>query len=288
MDSQSQQLMRVNKYVWMCLAFVLVYFPVAGAQHPFDAPPAVVWLVFGLAVVSVTARTICAIRRHGSADNLNRPFNSIDAVLVALGIGVTSGIESDLWLLYFALITFVVLYAAPPGERTIDLSVTSLFILATLPHQLHPQSALPAPVYLRLLGTRLFFLIVVSALTRRLRADAEARNQELVRLREQMASADERARVAREVHDSLGHMMVSTLLRLDLCARLMEKDPPEAKAILQEEIPALRAAWNEARDLAFHLRPWEADIGTGGIIETLRQRCSLFAGRMGLVVEVVV
>ena len=287
MDSPSQQLMRVNKYVWLCLTFVLAYFLLVGERSPFDTPRSVVWGVFALAVASVTARTFLALRRLGSAVNSNRLFNHIDISLIGLGIAVTSGIDSDLWLLYFALMTFAALYAAPSGQRTIDFGVSVLYILATLPHQLQPHTALPAPIYLRILGTRLFFLLVVSALTRRLRADAEARSQEVLRLREQMASADERARVAREVHDSLGHMMVSTLLRLDLCARLMEVNPPEAKEILHEEIPALRAAWNEARDMAFHLRPWEADIAPEGLIEALRQRCRLFAGRMGLIVEVV-
>lgn len=286
MDIARQQLFRVNKYVWMCLAFVLAYLCL-GDRRPFDAPVAVVWAVFGAAVVSVTTRTYLALRPGGGEAHWNRVFNYIDIVLVALAVAATQGIDSHLWLIYFALMTFAALYATPVSKRAVDLSVSLLYTLATVAHQLNPHTALPSFEYLRVLGTHLFFLILVSALARRLSADAEARNRELLRLREQMASSEERARIAREVHDSLGHTMVSTLLRLELCYRLMEKDPPEAKEILREEIPALRAAWNEARDLAFHLRPWEVDIAADGLVPAMRARCRKFAERTGLVVQVI-
>ena len=77
MDSPSQQLMRVNKYVWLCLAFVLAYFLIVGERNPFDALRSVVWGVFALADASVTARTFFALRRIGSAVSSNRLFNHI-------------------------------------------------------------------------------------------------------------------------------------------------------------------------------------------------------------------
>lgn len=286
MDSARQHLLRMNKYVWMCLAFVLVYLCLGQQQRPYDAPLAVVWTVFAAAIVSVTTRTYLALRPGGGQAHWNRVFNYIDIVLVALAVAATYGIESHLWLIYFALMTFAALYATPVSKRAVDLSVSLLYTLATVPHQLHPQTALPPVVYIRDLGTHLFFLIVVSALARRMSADAEERNRELLRLREQMASSEERARIAREVHDSLGHTMVSTLLRLELCYRLLDKDPPEAREILREEIPALRAAWNEARDLAFHLHPWDVDVAAEGLVPALRTRCRKFAERTGLVVQV--
>jgi len=285
MDSARQQLLRVNKYVWMCLAFVLAYLCLGQQQRPFDAPLAAVWMVFAVAVASVTTRTYLALRPGGGEAHWNRVFNYIDIVLLAVAIAATHGIDSHLWLIYFALMTFAALYANPVSKRAVDLSVSLFYTLATVPHQLHPQTALPPSVYLRTLGTHLFFLILVSALARRLSADAEERNRELLRLREQMASSDERARIAREVHDSLGHTMVSTLLRLELCYKLMDRNAPEAKEILEEEIPALRAAWSEARDLAFHLRPWDADIAADGLVAALRTRCRKFAERTGIVVQ---
>ena len=285
MDSASQQILRINKYVWFCLAFVLVY--LCLGRRPFDAPEPVAWIVFGAAVVSVATRTYLALRPGGGEAHWNRVFNYVNIVLLATAVAATHGIDSDLWLIYFALMTYAALYATPVSKRAVDLSVSFCYTLATVPHQLRAATALPPLDYLRVLSTHLFFLILVSALARRLSADAEEHNAEILRLREQMASSEERARIAREVHDSLGHTMVSTLLRLELCQRLMEKSPLEAREILREEIPALRAAWNEARDLAFHLRPWDGDVAAEGLVAALRARCRKFAERTGLIVKVI-
>jgi signal transduction histidine kinase len=101
-----------------------------------------------------------------------------------------------------------------------------------------------------------------------------------------MATGEERARIAREVHDGLGHALVSIILRLELCSKLLRTAPDEAEEILKEEIPALRSAWNEGRDLAFHLRPWEMEVTTaGGLTETLRNQIARFADRTGLSIQ---
>jgi signal transduction histidine kinase len=164
--------------------------------------------------------------------------------------------------------------------------VSVAYLLATLPYQ---NSQTPPPIphadYWRIFITRLFFLILVSALARRISANVAARNREIALLHEQKMLADDRARIAREIHDGLGHAMVSSILRLELCSRLIRKAPEEAEAILKEEVPALRAAWNEGRDLAFHLRPWEVTNAGSELVETLRRHIGRFAERTGLVVE---
>jgi len=284
----TQQILRVNKYVWLCLAFVLAYLYLGEQQRPFDAPRVFIWAIVGIAILSVAARTYIAIWHHGGrAGHWNRVFNYIDIVIIAIAIEATHGIESPIWLIYFPLIIFASLYSTPMSKHAVSICVTVFYALATFPHQFHHRTGLPYPVYLLTLETNLFFLLLVSGLASRLGSDAEEHNAEVMRLREQMASSEERARIAREVHDSLGHMMVSTLLRLELCRRLMDSSPDEAKEMLEVEIPVLRSAWNEARDMAFHLRPWDIDPTAGGLVAALRDRCRKFAERTGIVVEVI-
>jgi signal transduction histidine kinase len=286
-NNRRRELWQVNKYPWMCLAFLLIYLPIAAAQHVFTAPIGAAWGVFGLALVDVASRTVIAYRHDGHLSTYWSWFYTyLDIVLITIAVAITGGIQSDLWLLYFVLMIFESLYVTALIKRLMDLNVTAAYLLATLPQQLHAASALPADVYGRIFATRLFFLITVSALGRRLSANAEARNRELLLLREQMAVAEERARIAREVHDSLGHALVSSILRLELCSRLISREPAEAEAILKAEVPALRAAWNEGRDLAFHLRPWEMDAaGEGGLADTFRRHIGRFAERTGLSVN---
>src|SRR5581483_8493298 len=265
MDSDLRQLWQLNKYLWMCLAFVLLYLPVAQAQGIVTAPACFAWLVFGLGLADGAARTYWGYRRGGALPvGWAWGFTYLDLLLISLAVSITGGLQSDLWLLYFVVMIYESLYAAPLTKRLMDLSVCAAYLLATLPHQPALALSLPPAVYARILATRLFFLVIVSALARRISANALARHQELMLLREQMAAAEERARIAREIHDGLGHALVSSILRLELCARLIGRAPAEAEALLKEEIPALRAAWNEGRDLAFHLRPWEMDASREG------------------------
>jgi signal transduction histidine kinase len=288
MDSnRRRELWQINKYLWMCMAFVLVYLLIATAQHLFTAPLWVAWSVFGLAVADGGSRTLLAYRRGGTLpDSLSWAYTFLDLALISAAIGITGGLGSDLWLLYFVVMIFESLYAAPLSKRLMDGSVSAAYLLATLPHQLHAAPPLSLAVYARILGSRLFFIILVSALGRRLSANAAARSRELMLLREQMAATEERARIAREVHDGLGHALVSSILRLELCARLIPRAPEEAEAILKAEVPALRAAWNEGRDLAFHLRPWEMDsYGAESLADILRRQIGRFAERTGLSVN---
>jgi signal transduction histidine kinase len=287
MDSDLRQLWQLNKYLWMCLAFMLLYLPVAQAQGILTAPAWFAWLVFGLGLADGAARTYWAYRRGGTLPvGWAWAFTYLDLLLISLAVGITGGLQSDLWLLYFVVMIYESLYATPLTKRLMNVSVCVSYLLATLPHQTALASSLPPAVYARILATRLFFVVIVSALARRISANALARHQELMLLREQMATAEERARIAREIHDGLGHALVSSILRLELCARLIGRAPAEAEALLKEEIPALRAAWNEGRDLAFHLRPWEMDASReGGIIESLRRHLGRFAERTGLSVD---
>lgn len=286
METRTRELWQINMYLWLTLAFVLIYLPIARAQHLFDVPAWVAWILFGLALADGASRTYLGYRRNGSLPARWAWFYTyLDLFLISGAIAITHGIDSDLWLLYFVVMTFESLYTTVEHKRLLDFSIIIAYLLATLPHQLlSVPPPLPVPVFLRILAARLFFLILVSALGRRISENAEARNRELMQLREQMATAEERARIAREVHDSLGHALVSTILRLELCARLIGRAPEEAEAILKEEIPALRAAWNEGRDLAFHLRPWET-VEEEDLAQTLRRHIGRFAERTGLSVN---
>ena len=283
MDTTRRQMWQLNKYLWMSLAGVLLYIPIAYAQGVFEAPAWAVGTLFGVALAEGAARSLIGYRRGGALDaRLSARFNYAEILLIAAGIAISGGVHSDLWLLYFVTMTFESLYASRRAKRLLDLRMTLFYLAATLPRQwLAPRPDTPA-VYLRLFAAHLFFLIIVSALARRISSDNEERARELLGLREQRAQSEERARIAREVHDSLGHALVSSILRLELAARLVSRDPPEAEKLLREEIPALRAAWNEGRDLAFHLRPWEAEDGGESLPDLLRRHSARFAERTGL------
>jgi signal transduction histidine kinase len=268
---------QTNKYLWMTLLFVAVYVPFASRQGKLSVSIPLAYGLFALALINGAIRTWSAWTLGGANDDRRSwVFNLIDMALISVGVYITGGIESDLWLLYMVLFISEALYATHMQTRLVLAILCLCYLTVTLPAQWSASYALT-------LASRLFFLILVARFARRLAYNREERNRELAALREQIAASEERARIAREVHDGLGHALVSIILRLELSLRLLKKDPSQTEEILKEEIPALRAAWNEGRDLAFHLRPWESD--PAGFVPGLRRHLSRFAERTGIAVE---
>lgn len=282
-----RSLWQINKYLWMTLGFLLVYTVVAEAQGLIRVPIAAAWLLFVAAFTSGATRTYLAWRKSGVlSDPLARLFTTIDILLIAIAIHFTGGLESDLWLVYFVVMIFELMFSTRQQKRLILASIFIAYLCATLPNVLPSHAAtLSLAAYLRILGSRLFFLTLVGSLSRRISRNTLDHDRELSSLREEMAASEERARIAREVHDGLGHSLVSVILRLELCRRLLARAPEEAESLLQEEILSLRAAWNESRDLAFHLHPWEKGTTTETLPDTLRRHLSRFAERTGVRAE---
>ncbi len=279
-----RQLWHINKYLWMTLGFVLLYIPLAFAQGLFIMPTWIVWVLFGLAILDGAGRTLLALRSGGTlSHDLSWAFTILELGLIAGAIGITGGVASDLWLLYFVVIIFESLYATPEEKRLLNFIVIGSFGLAAWLVQTQTAHRIANADFGRILVVRALMLILVGSLGRRISANAMERNNEIARLREEVAVGEERARIAREVHDGLGHALVGSILRLELASKLVKREPDEAETILKEEIPAIRAAWSEGRDLAFHLRPWEME--NRDLAETLEQHLRRFSDRTGIVTQ---
>lgn len=276
MSISTREMWQVNKYLWLCLLFALVYVYLARAAGHLSVPLAAAYGIFGLAIVNGGARTYFGWRQGGFNDRRGWIFTLADVALISIAVRVTGGLQSDIWLLYFVLVISEGLFSSSSQTSILCASMVAGYAAGTWADR-SDAGYWPAVI------TRMFFLVTVASFGLRLSGDRERRNRELARLHEQVAASEERARIAREIHDSLGHALVATILRLELASRLVRKRPDEAETILREEVPALRAAWNEGRNLAFHLRPWEPD--EAGFIAGLRKHIGRFAERTGLSVD---
>ncbi|AEV84234.1 two-component system, NarL family, sensor histidine kinase DesK [Actinoplanes sp. SE50] len=105
---------------------------------------------------------------------------------------------------------------------------------------------LPFAVSYAVVSTTLTGLIVYG-LTRlaRLLADLHAARQDLVR----MATAEERLRLARDVHDLLGLSLSAITLKSELTYRLMDAHPDRARRELAEVLTLSRRALSEVRTI---------------------------------------
>lgn len=105
----------------------------------------------------------------------------------------------------------------------------------------------------------LFLQLLVNAvlLERRSReklAIANAQLREYALQVETMATLQERNRIAREIHDSLGHSLTGVNLHLEAALRLLQTDPEEAITLLQEAKQLGNMALQDVRDSVATLR----------------------------------
>ena len=94
---------------------------------------------------------------------------------------------------------------------------------------------------------------------------------------EELAIAEERARIAREIHDGVAQALAFSALKLDLVARLVGAtggDLEKATAELRTAQTTIRESIREVRRSIFALRP--IDLERHGFVETIRRYCSDF------------
>ncbi len=86
---------------------------------------------------------------------------------------------------------------------------------------------------------------------------------------EELAIAEERARIAREIHDGVAQSLAFTALKLDLVTRLLERDGAKAMHELGRARETVRETIKEVRRSIFALRP--VDLERYGFVETVRR-----------------
>ncbi|MEP7333782.1 MAG: sensor histidine kinase, partial [Terracoccus sp.] len=99
-------------------------------------------------------------------------------------------------------------------------------------------------------GLIVFSVVVATGLVRVAIEQGERYEQ----VRDRLAVVDERERVARDVHDVLGHSLTVVTLKAELAERLVDLDPQRAKAELAEIQQLTRQALAEIRETVGGLR----------------------------------
>ncbi len=113
-------------------------------------------------------------------------------------------------------------------------------------------------------------------------SDRERLERDLRRQAAELASRDERAHLARELHDSVTQALFSMGLETRTIELLLARDPaavPSRLAILRD---LQRDALGEMRSLIFELRP--TTLEEDGLVNALRAHCAAIQGRIGLAV----
>lgn len=228
-----------NSYLaWTPYAW-LIYLSAFFVQ-PATEPSATGWLLTGLGTVAFLASYFRGHWLRG------RALLPIIAVQVALGIAfipINSGA--------FVLFVFAASFAAQL-ERTSEalkwiggIYVASL--LSTFVSGAPSWSLLGCAVFVPFVsGVNLHFSRV-----NRANAELKIAHEEIVRL----AAVAERERIARDLHDVLGHTLTLIVLKAELASKLAETDPARAIKEIRDVEQVSRAALREVRDTIRGYRP---------------------------------
>lgn len=105
----------------------------------------------------------------------------------------------------------------------------------------------------------LFLQLLMNALLseRRIReklTDANAQLRRYALQVEEIATLQERTRIAREIHDSLGHSLTALNLNLSAAVNLWEQEPSEAQSLVNEAQSLSRSALQDVRQSVATLR----------------------------------
>jgi signal transduction histidine kinase len=133
------------------------------------------------------------------------------------------------------------------------------------------------------LGLFLHKLVTTSAERAKLIQQLEAAQKELELARQrdtELAALRERERLARELHDSLGHGLVTLTVQLEAAQRLYAVDPVRAAALMQEMKQLTRTSMEQLRRSLAGLRaPGLGDRSLRLALETL---CTDISSRTGV------
>ena len=114
---------------------------------------------------------------------------------------------------------------------------------------------------------------------------AQARLEaELRRQAGELAAGEERAHLARELHDSVTQALFSMTLVTRSVELLLERDPEAAREHLGQLRDLQREALAEMRALIFELRP--GNLEQDGLVRALKTHASALQGRLGLPIVV--
>lgn len=236
--------------------------------------PSFLYRLAGVAVLYLAVRTGLVLRGEIPAW-AEYTFLFVDAAFVSAVVRLLGGLASDFYLAYF--------FVLGEGAVTLDLWlvvalsgwVTLGYALATRPSSF---DAMWVAVY------RLFFLLLASVGAAWVAWREAAHGREIAYLGEQLLLEEERRRLAREIHDGVGHILAAGAQSVELVERLLPTDPQRAAALLPDLKRLLRQGLDEIRLLVLGLR--SPGPAAGDAVAAARQHLAALSTRTDITTEV--
>jgi two-component system, NarL family, sensor histidine kinase DesK len=228
----NQPVTRYVPYLWLVYLGALVF------QPAFDPDTtAADWVATGVMVAA-----FLPLYRVSLAERDQRRLMLLLAAMAGLGVvGTLANAGAGVFVVYAAALAG----RLSPVRR----AVVAVAVLAGLAGVMFLISTVPLPWRLLAVGPIIVFVLVIGAagIIDGERERAEARLRRADEEIERLATIAERERIARDLHDLLGHTLSVVVLKSELAGRLVRSDPDRAEQEVREVEHTARTALAEVR-----------------------------------------
>ena len=193
------------------------------------------------------------VERRGT----RRQLHLVLASMFAAGAGAMAVSRGEAVLLIVPLVTYGVLYLSPAGVASLVTACSAVMVTIWI-SQAHPIAQLVRE--LAVWTAALAFVIVISRMLlvqHKARTEMEALAGRLGDANEQLrvqaaeigelAKAQERNRIARDIHDVLGHYLTVVHVQLEAAKTLFKREPETARAAVIKAQALTREGLSEVR-----------------------------------------
>lgn len=219
-------------YIWLVYLVALLFQP---ALDPTAGP--VDWVAVGLLIAAFLPLYRSALH----TDDLRRLAVLLAALVLLALLGSLVNTGASVFLVYAAAIAG----RLEPVRR----AVWVIAALAAGTGIVYLTSTVPMPWRVALVAPEFVFTLVVGATSifDSERARAQRRLRRADEEIERLATIAERERIARDLHDLLGHTLSVIVLKSELAGRLISLDPGRAEREVQDVERTARTALTEVR-----------------------------------------
>jgi two-component system sensor histidine kinase DesK len=214
-------------YIWLAYSIFFLIDPILSHSRRLWIESGVIYAIFLVTYVSyMKARTTS--QRRG----LVVAFYVLGAVSLPINVG-----GSSFFIYSAAFIPFI--FASVPIVVAIILAQALGFVVEGLLLHINPFNLAWVSFMMGIVGASNTFI------ARQKRADTKLRmaHEEI----EQLAAVAERERIARDLHDVLGHTLSVIVLKSELAGRLIERNPQRAAQEIADVEKTARTALSEVR-----------------------------------------
>lgn len=264
------------------VGYIITFITASAGQAQFTAIQIIVGILFGVAYLILGLFDTELLKRF-SPNTRNVIYFSVQIALV-FAIGMTLGPGGN-WLMGLALSSVAVDRLPPRWRWPVYLGIVASFVLPIM-HYSTLETALMNGL---IISVGLLFGVLLSQArlneqrarenAERLTRDLEAANRQLAEYAsqaEELAATQERNRLARDIHDNLGHYLTIVNVQIEAAKVTCESDPARALDALDKAQDMARKGLNSVRESVAALRvsPVENRPLEDAIAELVDESCT--------------